>query len=181
MTIELHQLPSPNHRRKRRVGRGAGSGRGTYAGRGLKGQRARSGGRRGLKVRGLKQFMMQMPKKRGFISHYPKLFVVNLSVLESHFQDGERVTEKQLIAKGLCPKLCKGVKILGTGKLNKKLKVEAAAFSASAKDAILNSGGSVEIRNRFKRAGTKGLKNKAKTSHPKNSKTASSETAVTSS
>ena len=119
-----------------RKGRGAGSGNGKTGGRGHKGQKARSGGQMPLARR--------IPK-RGFNNIFAKpLEIVNLSTLDQ-FQDGDTVTVHALLEKGILSKCRYGYKVLGSGKLSKKLTVQASAFSASAKEAIEAAGGKAEV------------------------------------
>ena len=146
MSINLSNLkPSIGSRKKKvRVGRGNASGHGTFSGRGIKGQRARSGGRKKLQRRGLKQMLMQLPKSRGFQSQWSKFAVVNLVELAKHYKTGEKVTPENLVkAKLIKPKTL--VKILGGGKLTIALKIWAHAFSKTAKTEIEKSGGTVNI------------------------------------
>ena len=144
MTISLANLKNKASKKRKRKGRGNASGHGTYAGRGLKGQRSRTGGRKGLKQLGLKQTLRRIPKKKGFKSIHPAPSVVNLDMLNRHFSDGEMVNFKKLIGKGLVKYSPAGYKVLGQGKLTKKLTVRAEAFSKSAKAAILKAGGQAE-------------------------------------
>jgi len=144
MATGLHNLrPSQKRTSRKRVGRGSGSGLGTYSGRGLKGQRSRSGGKSGLKRRGLKQYLLQIPKVRGF-NRQSKVVSVNVGQLDKAFKEGDHVTPKHLIAKGLIRRGMQ-VKILNSGTLKKKLTVSAHAFSASAKETIEKSGGNTRI------------------------------------
>lgn len=128
---------------RRRVGRGGK--RGSYSGRGMKGQKARSGGRKGLKALGFKQTLQRVPKKRGFRSLRVKLPVVNLAALDQKFADGELVDVKKMIGAGLAAKGTKSVKVLAQGQIQKKLTVVAAAFSAPAKKAIEAAGGQTQL------------------------------------
>lgn len=146
MALALHQLHSFTKKKRKRIGRGNASGHGTYATRGLKGQLSRSGGRRGLKRRGLKQFLLQLPKKRGFKSHYPSFQSVNVKDLESTFNSGDKVTPEKLVHAGLITSTKNGVKILGHGTLKKKLFVVADAYSQSAESAIKKTGGRAQHR-----------------------------------
>lgn len=145
MALTLHTIkPFPNSRKKvKRVGRGLGS-TGTYSGRGQKGQRARSGGRKGLKILGMKKIIMATPKLRGFRSPYPKMIAVNILSLDKKFKDGERVTPKTLLKKGLVGKMRVAVKILGNGDIKKKLIIEGCAVSKSAKEKIEKAGGKIQ-------------------------------------
>lgn len=129
--------------RARRVGRGPGSGRGKTAGRGTKGQRARSGGRRGLKRLGLKRIFQRVPKHRGFTSIHPRPAIVNVGMLEASFAAGAAVTPKALAAADLVRGVRFGVKILGEGELKKALTVKGCAVSKSAKEKIEKAGGRI--------------------------------------
>lgn len=142
--LNLHSLSVNKRKKSRRVGRGNASGTGTYSGRGLKGQRSRSGGKGGLKLRGLKQMLKSKPKMGGFKSLTPKLETVNLETLEKHFGAGELVDVKKLLAKKLVKTQKNGLKILGNGKITKKLTVKANSFSESAKKAIIEAGGTID-------------------------------------
>lgn len=145
MAITLSNLKAYKNKTRRRLGRGDGSGRGTYSTRGLKGQRSRSGGRKNLKRRGLKQFLQQIPKSRGFKSHYKPFEEVNIGLLSDKFEAGELVSPVKLLKSGLIKTTAEGVKILGQGKLSKKFTVQAHSFSKNAKDAITKAGGSVQV------------------------------------
>lgn len=146
--FSLHNLQRPKgaKRKKKRLGRGGGSGKGTYAAKGLKGQRARSGGRKGLKRRStFQQLLIRTPKLRGFKRFSPDVAEVNIGSLDVAFGGGELVTPAMLAQKGLIRKAKHGVKVLGRGKLGKKLTVRANAFSTGAKRAIEAAGGTIEI------------------------------------
>lgn len=147
MTLTLKHIAGEHgaKKRRKRVGRGNASGRGTYSTRGVKGQRARSGGRRGLRLLGLKQLMHNVPKKRGFTSPQGKFACVNLFELERAFQSGDVVTPTILVERGVVARRRVGaVKILGKGPVTKKLVVKAHAFSETARTGIEDMGGSVE-------------------------------------
>lgn len=139
----LHSFPKVHRRKPKRVGRGHGSGRGTYAGRGIKGQRARSGGQGGHQRRALTRLAMRLPKMRGFVSQHKKLAVVNVATLDAAFASGDKVTLRALITKRLVPRASVGYKVLGEGALTKTLTVEARAFSGTAAKAITGAGGTV--------------------------------------
>ncbi|OGY79693.1 MAG: 50S ribosomal protein L15 [Candidatus Kerfeldbacteria bacterium RIFCSPHIGHO2_02_FULL_42_14] len=143
--MTLHNLPALQGRKKKRVGRGPGSGRGTYSGRGIKGQKARTGGRVGLRRKGVKQFITKLKKIKGFTSLKAKMLTVNVGTLNTAFKDGSHVDPQKLVQKGIIKTVKFGVKILGDGELGKKLNVKAHSFSRSAKAAILKQGGKVEI------------------------------------
>jgi large subunit ribosomal protein L15 len=151
MTINLSNLKPKAGSRKRivRIGRGNASGHGTFSGRGIKGQKARSGGRKKLARRGLKQMLQQLPKTRGFQSIHDDNTVINIGQLQAHFAAQSKVTPESLHRNGLIRKV-KFVKVLGTGTLNKPFQVHAHAFSTTAKLAIEKAGGSIKIIPVFK-------------------------------
>ncbi len=145
MTLTLHNLrPSKGSKKsKKRLGRGLAS-KGSYSGRGVKGQRARSGVS-GLKKMGIRQNMLQMPKSRGFRSPHPRLEIVNLMDLNAVFTDGTKVSPTLLLKKGLVEHIANGVKILAKGELTVRLIIVDCQVSASAREKIEAAGGSVEI------------------------------------
>ncbi len=145
MTLGLHNLKKStgSTHRKKRVGRGNAS-TGTYSGRGMKGQRSRSGGKKGLTAKGVKGYILRIPKKRGFRSLKEAPVAINLESLEKLFANGEIVTAKKLFKAGLLKKSARTYKILSKGKLSKKLTVQAYAFSKTARQAIVNAGGQIE-------------------------------------
>jgi len=128
---------------KKRIGRGGK--RGSYSGRGMKGQRARSGGKSGLKALGLRQTLLRIPKNRGFKSIQPKMAVVDVKKIESNFSDGEMITIRKIKSAKLIESNESAFKVLGKGKLEKKFTVIANAYSVSAKKAIEDAGGKAEI------------------------------------
>ena len=128
-----------------RVGRGVGSGWGKTAGRGHKGQKSRAGGFHKVGFEGGQMPLHRRLPKRGFNNIFAKpLEIINLSALNK-FEDGETVTAEALLAKGILSKCEYGYKVLGNGKVTKKVNVEASAFSASAKEAIEAAGGKAEV------------------------------------
>lgn len=141
--LGMHNLvvASGSKKSKKRIGRGNASGKGNYSGKGNKGQRARSGGKSGLILFGVKNYLQRIPKNRGFKRHRIKMSEVGLSDLQKLFNDGDNITINSLIRKGLINRFIGGVKILGGCVLAKKLNVSANAFTASAKDAIVKAGG----------------------------------------
>lgn len=143
----LHSLKAPRNstHKKKRVGRGQGSGLGKTAGRGGKGQKARSGNMRFEGFEGGQSPLQRRLPKFGFISpNRVNLAVVNLKDLEAHFKDGSTVDEKALRAAGLVKGPWDGIKVLGEGKLTRKLTVKANKLSGAAKEAITGAGGAVE-------------------------------------
>jgi large subunit ribosomal protein L15 len=151
--LSLHTLkPAQPRKARKRVGRGLGSGKGRYSGRGIKGQKARSGShsmRPGFEG-GQMPIYMRLPKQRGPYSkdampigpHRTSTVPVNLRDLDRVFDDGAEVTLEAMIEKGLIKNSKTDVKILGQGELKKKLAVTAHAFSASAREKIEKAGGS---------------------------------------
>ena len=128
------------------VGRGIGSGTGKTAGKGHKGQKARTGGkiRRGFEG-GQTPLYRRIPK-RGFNNHFAKEYaIVNIADLEV-FDNDTVVDSKVLIEKGLVNKELDGIKVLGNGKLTKKLTVVATKFSKSAIEKIQAVGGKIEVK-----------------------------------
>lgn len=145
--MKLHEL-SPAAGSKsgsKRVGRGHGSGWGKTAGKGHKGQKARSGGGVRPGFEGGQTALARRIPKRGFNNIFATEYcVINVSDLE-RFVDGTVVDTELLRAAGLVKKELDGVKILGNGELTKSLTVKAAAFSASAKEKIEKAGGKAEV------------------------------------
>jgi len=142
----LSQLKAPRNsrHRKKRVGRGQGSGLGKTAGRGGKGQKARTGNMRFEGFEGGQSPLQRRLPKFGFISPNRIYYaVVNLSEL-SRFDDGATVDEQALRDAGLVKGQWDGVKILANGELKKKLTVKAHKFSGKAREAIQKAGGSLE-------------------------------------
>jgi large subunit ribosomal protein L15 len=145
--------PAQRRRVRKRVGRGLGSGKGRYSGRGIKGQKARSGShkmRPGFEG-GQMPVYMRLGKQRGPYSkdampmgpHRTSTVPVNLRDLERVFDDGADVTLEALVEKGLVKNTRTDVKVLGQGELKKKLTVTAHAFSSSAREKIEAAGGTV--------------------------------------
>ena len=147
--MKLHEL-SPQEgsvKTRFRKGRGAGSGNGKTAGKGHKGQNARSGGGVRPGFEGGQLPLYRKLPKRGFKNAlFTKEYtVVNVESLNK-FSDGEVVDSAALLAKGIISDVAKnGVKILGEGRINKKLTVKAAVFSGSAKEKIEAVGGKTEV------------------------------------
>ena len=145
--MNLHELsPAAGSNTKAyRKGRGEGSGNGKTAGRGQKGQWSRSGGGVRVGFEGGQMPLARRLPKRGFHNIFAKpLEAVNVSVLEK-FEDGAVVNAQALLEKGILSKCEYGFKVLGNGKVSKKVTVKASAFSASAKEAIEAAGGKAEV------------------------------------
>jgi len=146
--LKLHELyPAAGATKEvKRIGRGHGSGHGKTAGKGHKGQWARSGGgvRPGFEG-GQTSLARRMPK-RGFNNIFATEYtVVNVADLEARFENGAVIDTEALIEAGLVTKVLDGVKILGNGEVTKNFTVKAAKFSESAKAKIENAGGKAEV------------------------------------
>ena len=145
--MKLHELsPAPGSVRDvKRIGRGHGSGNGKTAGKGHKGQKARAG--RGIRA-GFEGGQMPLHRripKRGFNNIFATPYVaINVAAL-NRFEDGAVVNTEALLNAGIINKAPNGVKILGNGKIEKKLTVQVAAFSESAKAKIEAAGGKAEV------------------------------------
>ena len=145
--MEIHNLgPAVESKSRNRVGRGIGSGNGKTAGKGHKGQKARTGGkiRRGFEG-GQTPLYRRIPK-RGFNNIFSiEYATINVSDLE-RFEDGTVVNMELLLNEGIVRKELAGLKVLGNGNLTKKLTVEAKKFTASAKEKIEAVGGKIEVK-----------------------------------
>ncbi len=140
----LQPAEGSKHSDNFRRGRGHGSGNGKTAGKGHKGQKARSGAPR-IGFEGGQMPLYRRLPKRGFLNRNSKEIVaINLSALEV-FENGADVTVDSLMEKGIVRNPKDGVKILGNGEFTKKLNVKANAFSASAKEKIEALGGKAEV------------------------------------
>ena len=132
-------------KRRKRVGRGNGSGHGTYSGRGCKGQKSRAG----YKMRpgfegGQLPLIKRLPRKRGFVNIFRiEYSVVNLDKLNI-FESGSEVTPEKLVAMGIVKSLHHPIKILANGNINRPLVIKANKFSAVAKAKIEAAGGQAE-------------------------------------
>jgi large subunit ribosomal protein L15 len=145
--MKLHELsPNPGAVKDvKRVGRGHGSGNGKTAGKGHKGQKARSGGGVRPGFEGGQTALARRTPKRGFNNIFAtKYATVNVSDLEK-FVDGTVVDTELLKAAGIIKKELDGVKVLGNGEISKALTVKAAVFSATAKEKIEAAGGKTEV------------------------------------
>jgi len=141
---EIQKAPGSTTASKR-LGRGIGSGLGKTSGKGHKGQKARSGGsiRPGFEG-GQMPLYLRLPK-RGFHNHFSKVYAeVNVEDLNV-FEDGSVVTPETLLERRIITKLEDGVKVMGNGELTRTLTVQAAKFTASAKEKIEAAKGSIEV------------------------------------
>ena len=142
---DLSPVKGSTHVDKRK-GRGHGTGNGKTAGRGHKGQKARSGGGVRIGFEGGQMPLARRIPKRGFHNIFAKpLESVNVSVLDAKFEDGAVVDAQALLEARVLSKCQYGVKILGNGEITKKLTVKANAFSESAKAKIEAAGGKAEV------------------------------------
>lgn len=137
--------PAPGSRkRKKRVGRGPGSGHGKTSCRGHKGQKARTGGGTKPGFEGGQMPLQRRLPKRGFTSIFQKQYaVVNLAALDKLSETA--ITPEFLIKEGIVKNVRDGIKILGSGEINRPISVSAHAFSSSAKDKIIKAQGKVEV------------------------------------
>jgi large subunit ribosomal protein L15 len=143
--MQLHELkPKHKTRNKKRIGRGGK--KGTYSGKGLKGQKSRAG-RKMVPI--IRELVKKYPKLKGYRSFVfeKDTIVVNLELLEKTSKDGETINPNNLIKKGIV-RMIKGripkIKILGTGKITKKIILENCKVSKTAKEAIEKVGGSIK-------------------------------------
>jgi len=137
----------PQGRKKRkRVGRGPGSGKGKTCGRGSKGQKSRSGYSRKSGFEGGQMPLNRRLPKRGF-NHRDRfpMAIVNIDALEKHFEDGAEIAPAALVEAGIASMAKGGLKILGRGELTKRLTVKCNAVSDSARNKIEAAGGAVEL------------------------------------
>ena len=145
MNLSNLEVKAGSRSKDYRRGRGIGSGNGKTAGKGHKGQNSRSGGGVALGFEGGQMPLWRRLPKRGFKNATRKSYAaINVGDL-NRFADGTVVTPALLKEVGLLTKEFDGVKVLGTGKLEKKLTVQAAKFSASAEKAIVDLGGKAEV------------------------------------
>ena len=146
--MKLHEVNEGIHKNKkrRRIGRGHGSGWGKTAGRGHNGQKSRSGWSQKATFQGGTMPMVRRIPKRGFNNRFAlNVVTVNIKDLERTFNDGDQVNPETLKARSLAQTRYDVLKVLGDGELTKKLNVEAHRFSGSAKEKIAAAGGSVPI------------------------------------
>ena len=146
--MQQHMMRSPKGAKKnrKRVGRGDGSGNGTYAGRGLKGQKSRSGSGAMVKFQGGQlSLLKRLPSIRGFTNVFKQEYsVVNVDQL-ALFPDGSEVTPEAMVHVGFVKNLNSPVKVLGRGDIDVAISVSAHKFSASARSKIEAAGGSVTV------------------------------------
>ena len=146
--MKLHEL-SPaigSTKEVKRIGRGHGSGNGKTAGKGHKGQWARSGGGVRPGFEGGQTALARRMPKRGFNTIFATEYaIVNVSVLEARFENGAVIDEAALVESGLVKKVLDGIKVLGNGEITKSFTVKAAKFTAAAAEKIEKAGGKAEV------------------------------------
>ncbi len=145
MALAPHTLKPHTHKKSpaKRVGRGNASGKGTYSARGLKGQKARSGGRGGLKVKGFRPSLLKIPKLRGFHSFKVKPAVVSLKTLARVTMAEAKVTPAFLLKRGVVASTKYGVKFIGAGPFPHAISVSRCFASKAAAAAIEKAGGKI--------------------------------------
>ena len=146
MAISLNNLrpAKGSTHKKKRVGRGPGSGMGKTAARGEKGQKSRSGYSRKIGFEGGQMPLHRRLPKRGFTNIFKKQWLeISLAALESHFAANDEINPEVLHTRGLIKKAKHDVVVLGTGELSKPLKVSAHRFTKSAREKIEKAGGAV--------------------------------------
>lgn len=145
----LENIPKRTNRKSKgkRLGRGYGSGVGGHTvGRGVKGQKSRSGHKSLVAFEGGNvPFYRRMPKYAGFKSmSLTKTQVININTLSENFKSGDKVTKESLVEKGLISKKSNEIKILAEGEIEKKLEIEGLKISSTAKEKVVKAGGTVK-------------------------------------
>lgn len=148
MTLSLNNLQPAkgSTHKKKRVGRGPGSGLGKTAGRGEKGQKSRSGYSSKTGFEGGQMPLHRRLPKRGFTNIFKRRWIeVSLAALDQHFSADDEVTPQVLHARGIIKKAKHDIVVLGNGEVSKSLKVSAHRFTKSARDKIEKAGGAVNL------------------------------------
>ena len=141
--MQIHKLQARKLKKKKRVGRGGK--KGTYSGKGMKGQKSRSGySRRATWEGGRTTIIAATKKNKGFKSRNSKNQIVNLNSLEKKFKEGETVDLTAILKVGLIKKNSIPVKILGVGEISKKINIKGLLASETAKKKIKKAGGTVQ-------------------------------------
>ncbi len=145
MGLNNLRIPEGSRKKRKRVGRGAGSGIGKTAGKGSKGQNARSGGGTPLWFEGGQMPLQRRLPKRGFKNPNRKVWaILNIGDL-AEFSDENEITPELLRKAGKFPRKCHGIKILGNGEIDRAVVVKADRFSENARKKIEDAGGKVEV------------------------------------
>jgi large subunit ribosomal protein L15 len=148
----LHPAPGSTHRKKR-VGRGPGSGLGKTSGRGHKGQKSRSGYSSKTGFEGGQMPLHRRLPKRGFTNIFKKVWLeISLAKIEESFEAGDEITPEILHKRGLIKKAKHDLVVLGTGEITKSLKISAHRFTKSAKDKIEKLGGTAHEIQKYESA-----------------------------
>lgn len=158
MSIGLNNLRAPkgSTHRKKRVGRGPGSGLGKTAGRGEKGQKSRSGYSAKIGFEGGQMPLHRRLPKRGFTNIFKKEWIeISLSSLDKNFAADDEVTPELLHERGLIKKAKRDVVVLGTGEISKALRISAHRFTKSAREKIEKAGGAATQIDKYKAEDTK--------------------------
>jgi large subunit ribosomal protein L15 len=148
MALSLNHLrpTKGSTHKKKRVGRGPGSGLGKTAGRGEKGQKSRSGYSSKIGFEGGQMPLHRRLPKRGFTNIFKKEWIeVNLAALDKHFQADEEITPELLHERGVIKKARRDVVVLGTGDISKALRISAHRFTKSAREKIEKAGGAATV------------------------------------
>jgi large subunit ribosomal protein L15 len=148
MVLSLNNIhPAPGStQKKKRLGRGPGSGLGKTAGRGNKGQKSRSGYSQKTGFEGGQMPLQRRLPKRGFTNIFKKEWIeINLSSLEQNFNANEEITPELLHSRGLIKKAKRDVVVLGNGEITKALKISAHRFTKSAREKIEKAGGAATV------------------------------------
>ena len=146
--MKLHELKAPagSTKNRKRRGRGTATGQGKTGGRGMNGQKSRSGGGVRIGFEGGQMPLYRRLPKRGFTNVFStKYAVINIRDLEKRFENNATIDTQAIINSGLVKKVLAGIKLLGSGELSKKFNVTVAAFSKSAKEKIEKAGGRIEV------------------------------------
>ncbi len=157
MAIGLNNIHAPKGatHKKKRLGRGPGSGLGKTAGRGHKGQKSRSGYSAKIGFEGGQMPLHRRLPKRGFSNIFKKEWIeVSLSALDKSFEANEEVTPERLHERGLIKKAKRDVVVLGTGEISKALRISAHRFTKSAREKIEQAGGAATLITRAPQAAT---------------------------
>ena len=142
---DLHPSKGSTHKKKR-VGRGPGSGLGKTAGRGEKGQKSRSGYSSKIGFEGGQMPLHRRLPKRGFTNIFKKEWIeVSLKALDKHFKADEEITPELLHQRGIIKKARRDVVVLGTGDISKALRISALRFTKSAREKIEKAGGAATV------------------------------------
>jgi len=143
--LSLHTIKPARGSRKKSFARGRGEGTGLSktSGRGSKGQRARSGGTRGLQLKGMRRVLLRIPKVRGFTTHKSRLETITLADLDRWYASGAKVTVEHLKKSSRIPARAGGAKVVQTGTLTKALTLVDVFATPGAKAAIEKAGGTV--------------------------------------